>query len=598
MCITLVMKASPSVQPTAHPTTAAQTVDWEAAPFSREPALISRAEEIELRAQANFWKAQHQHATQTIARLEQEALLKDATIKDLRNRLFGKKSEKDPASSEAYRSQLTPLTSIPGGAESGQSTSATRPRGQQPGRPGHGRTPPSPNLPVAEELIEWDGAGHCCPNCGLPPLPCAALDEVSDIKEVEVKAFIRRVRRKAYVPGCRCSGLPPICIAPPVPRLIPRSPYGVSFWVDLLVSKFHYHQPIHRRLRDLRDQGMPVSPGTVAGDLQALVPLFQPLIEALYCHQMGEPLFNGDESRWEVFVQVDGKSGSRWYLWVFRSASVIFYSLDPSRSAAVPGAHFAGLQAQRVILVCDRYSAYKKLARLSAAILLAFCWAHVRRDFLEAGRSLPELEAWALAWKGRIGTLYHLNRQRLEHWQSELPGPQQSEAFQGHQQRLAAALEEIQAEAQRLATPEPGKGGGDEVPSALSKTARHEQRKIARSLLNHWDGLRLFLDHPEVPMDNNRAENAIRGPVTGRKNYYGSGSLLSAELAATQFSLFQTLALWDIPVRPWLTRYLQACAENGGQPPADISPFLPWSLAATPRDTMRRPPPTPSNDSS
>ena len=71
--------------------------------------------------------------------------------------------------------------------------------------------------------------------------------------------------------------------------------------------------------------------------------------------------------------------------------------------------------------------------------------------------------------------------------------------------------------------------------------------------------------------------------MTGRKNYYGSGSLWSADLAAMLFSLFQTLVLWGIPLRPWLQTYLQACAENGGRAPADITPFLPWSLAEAPR---------------
>jgi len=41
-------------------------------------------------------------------------------------------------------------------------------------------------------------------------------------------------------------------------------------------------------------------------------------------------------------------------------------------------------------------------------------------------------------------------------------------------------------------------------------------------------------------MDNNRAENKIRIPVTGRKNYYGSGSLWSAQLAATLFSILHS----------------------------------------------------------
>ncbi|NNF97536.1 MAG: transposase [Halobacteria archaeon] len=77
----------------------------------------------------------------------------------------------------------------------------------------------------------------------------------------------------------------------------------------------------------------------------------------------------------------------------------------------------------------------------------------------------------------------------------------------------------------------------------LSKSAQAQQKKVCQSLLDHWSGLTLFVAHPEVPMDNNRAENTIRNPVTGRKNYYGSASLWSAELAATQFSILQTLVV-------------------------------------------------------
>ena len=65
-------------------------------------------------------------------------------------------------------------------------------------------------------------------------------------------------------------------------------------------------------------------------------------------------------------------------------------------------------------------------------------------------------------------------------------------------------------------------------------------------------------------MDNNTAERSERGPVVGRKNYYGSGSLWSGRLAAMMFSLFQTLCLWGLNPRLWLTAYLEACAQAGG----------------------------------
>ena len=65
------------------------------------------------------------------------------------------------------------------------------------------------------------------------------------------------------------------------------------------------------------------------------------------------------------------------------------------------------------MLVCDRYSAYKSLAKGCDELILAFCWAHVRRDFLKAARSWPELERWMFTWVDDIRELYRLNAARL-----------------------------------------------------------------------------------------------------------------------------------------------------------------------------------------
>ena len=81
-------------------------------------------------------------------------------------------------------------------------------------------------------------------------------------------------------------------------------------------------------------------------------------------------------------------------------------------------------------------------------------------------------------------------------------------------------------------------------------------------------------------MDINVAERDHRTPVVARKNFYGSGSPWSGALAATMFSLLMTMRLWGINPRTWLTAYLDACAANGRQPPADLSVFLPWAMDA------------------
>jgi hypothetical protein len=112
-------------------------------------------------------------------------------------------------------------------------------------------------------------------------------------------------------------------------------------------------------------------------------------------------------------------------------------------------------------------------------------------------------------------------------------------------------------------------------------------QKVLQSMTRHWAGLSVFVRHSEVPMDNNMAERDMRGPVVGRKNFFGSGALWSGQLAATLYGLFATLKLHNINARTWMLAYLQACAGNGGQPPKDLSSFLPWSMDEARLQVMR-----------
>jgi transposase len=136
-----------------------------------------------------------------------------------------------------------------------------------------------------------------------------------------------------------------------------------------------------------------------------------------------------------------------------------------------------------------------------------------------------------------------------------------------------------------------GEGAASAPGADLSKSARTKRKKVLASLLEHWSGLTLFVEHPEAPMDNNLGENSIRTPVNGRKNYYGSGSICSAQFAAMLFAILQTLVLWGINPRHWLSCYLSACAENGASAPQDIAAFLPWSMDEARRAALSRPAP-------
>ena len=110
--------------------------------------------------------------------------------------------------------------------------------------------------------------------------------------------------------------------------------------------------------------------------------------------------------------------------------------------------------------------------------------------------------------------------------------------------------------------------------------------KVIATLSNEWDGLARHQDLPQLPLDNNTAERALRTPVIGRKNFYGSGAEWAAHLAADVWTVTATAARHDIEPLSLLTGYLHECARNGGTAPAG----RPGPLPAL--DTSRTRPPS------
>ena len=461
-------------------------------PFSQNIVQLTQAEHIELKWNGNYWKRQHAQLKKQNEELKQELELAHAKIRDLEQRLYGKKSEKGTTR------QDTPP---------GDRCASSRSRGQQKGSQGHGRTP-RPDLPVVEEERDVTPEDKKCCICGKA-YALLAHTEDSRIIEVQVKAHVRLIRRKMYSQGCECDGVPGLITAPPAPRLIAKSATGISIWTEVLLNKFLFSRATYNLCTDYSYRGLPIAPGTLTGGLKRITPLFSPLVAQLVEKQLTEQLFHNDETGWKVFETIEGKVGYRWYLWVTQSPSVVYYAMAPSRSGDIPIDHFSGLDKslEQVIVVCDRYSGYKRLARENAVIVLAFCWAHVRRDFLDAAKSWPDLEEWMFGWVEMIAELYSLNAQRLEQWDEALAFEDQTPAFMQRHQALVQAIEKMD----------------EYCDTELEKQGLHgAQRDVLNSLKNHWSGLTVFVHNPQVPMDNNTAERRMRNPGMGRKNYYGS----------------------------------------------------------------------------
>jgi transposase len=519
-------------------------------------------------AQLKEQLAQHQLAlTARQQRREAELLQRiadlEAEVRLLKQRLYGR-------SCESHHTPNT-LAHDPTTADAADTTVAPtppprRPRGQQRGRPGHGRRPYD-HLPVSHETTDLPPEQRHCSRCGRPFAPCGSEPHPTPVIEVTIRAHRRLIRRRRYRPTCACGAHPALLTAPAPPRLIPHSALGVSVWVLVLLDKYAFYRPTHRLLDQLRLQGLDLAQGTLTDGLQRLLPLLQPVYEALRAHNQQQQHWHGDETRWQVFATVEGKVGYLWYLWLMLSAEAAVFVLAAGRAHDVPE-ETLGSEARGIFNV-DRYTAYPAMKQVKEGqIILALCWAHQRRDFLEAERSRPELNAWASAWLARIGNLYQLNAARLRVGQQDAP------AYAVADGQLRGAV----AEMERVAAAELAQA---ELAPAC--------RKVLESMQVHWAGLTVFVEHPEVPMDNNAAERAERGPVVGRKNYYGSGAVWAGQLAAVMFSVFETLRLWGLNAQQWLTSYLTACAEQGGQAVPELRRWLPWRMTEAERAQWKLP---------
>jgi transposase len=510
-----------------------------------------RRENLELRQQAGYWQRMHARATQRLEEMHQELALLRGEIRQLKADLFGRKSEKQSRKDRSNRLP-DPLETAP---------RPQRQRGQQPDRPAPRRRDYA-HLPERIQEVPLPPEQCYCPDCGKRLKVRADTEDAGQI-EIEVLVYRRVWRRRRYETTCACGGKTRVCTAPVPPKVIAKGLYGTSLWVEILVDKFYSQQPVERLLEQLRLHGLDLAAGTVADGLRRLEPLFGPVYEALK-ERNGQAFYRqADETRWYVFVEHEGKSNPCWWLWAFLGEDSVVYCLDPSRSHTVPEEYYPDDGAGSLLV--DRLSSYKAMAQVkSGLILLAWCWAHVRRDFVRVGKGFPEFKDWALAWLRRIHELYRLNRERLAVQRNKAKRAKADRALR----RTVVALEQ-----QRDA-------------ELADRQLRLPCRQVLESLQEHWAGLTRFVDDPRIPMDNNASERRLRNPALGRKNYYGSGSLWSGRLAAMLFSIFATLKMGQVNPRRWLEWYLDRCAQQGGQAPADIQPFLPWNLSPEQRHTL------------
>lgn len=519
---------------------------------------------------AEYWRVEAKRlsgdlvaARARTAELEALVGVLKAKVATLTKLIFGASSEKKP------KHRAKPAAPGPG-AGTGTGGCGRRRRGQQPGSRGHGRRDYS-GLDTEEEIHDVPAQERACPDCG------AAYVAFGEERSEQVDWVVRIVRivhrRRRYRRSCGCA-VPGVLVGPVPPKPIAKGRFTARFLARVVVDKYVLGRPLERIVSALSHDGAAVAPGTLVGNLKAVSALLAPLAGAIGARNGAAGHLHVDETSWSVFEAVADKANNRWWLWVFVGPDTTVFTIAPSRSTKVLTSHLGievdagSLAAGRsLVLSSDFFSVYQSLATVEGVDPL-YCWAHIRRYFIRAGDAHKELAAWTAAWLERIGALYGAHRALAAARVGSACHRRAAEAF-------TAALGAIDA-ARTLQT---------SSPELLHPAAA----KVLATLDHEWEGLARHRELPELPLDNNAAERALRGPVVGRKNYYGSGSVWAAELSGRVWTITATAARAGCNPLTYLCAYLDACATAGGRPPPPevLARFLPWAASAADLDAWR-----------
>ena len=397
---------------------------------------------------------------------------------------------------------------------------------------------PQPNLQLESRDEELDEADRMCPACGgdLSELPGQfETTEMIDVVEVEYRRV--QVRQKKY--RCGCGG----CVetAPPAERAVKGGRYSLDFGLKVALDKYLYHLPLARQTRILLGRGVVVGRNTLWDQLDSLADELAPVAKAIIEAILAQPVIGLDQTGWPNLEK--GRKRKKWQMWCLTAPGLVAHLIRGDKSLATFQRVTEGFEGT---VVCDMMSTHTAAARASPGIVLAACWAHVRRKFAEAEADFP------LARVGlkMIRELYDIDAE------AEAEAEAEEQLAQLRASRSREVLERLHAWLSVTVLPK---------TTSLGKAVRYA--------LGHWEQLTRFASDPAVPLDNNATERALRGPVVGRRNHFGSKSRRGTQVAAIYYTLLESAKLAGVNERDYLRAAVVARRQGLTLLPADFASF-------------------------
>ncbi len=373
-----------------------------------------------------------------------------------------------------------------------------------------------------------------CPSCpGAPALKSVGATESGVIEFV--RAHLRRRVYRRETLACACGHI----VAAPAPlRFGDKGQFGVGLVAHLVVAKVAHAIPQNRLLQAYSELGLDLPRQTACDLLHRAATMLTPLYDAALALVPAAVDVQADETS----MRQHDRAGKA-YLWVFLTPDLTVYRYATTRSGSVPSEVLGDSEGR---LLVDAYTAYNAVTSTGRR-QRAGCWAHARRKFFEQ-RAHPETAAVL----GLISALY-----RVEHDAkvADLLGSEAHLALRTARSRPIMALIYRWARMHR---------------------ARHEPRSaLGRAiayLIKHRAALTLCMRHPTLPLDNNRAERALRRAAMGRANFLFVGHEDSGHRHAVLYTLINSCQQHGVNPVDYLTDVLTRIDDHPARQIEDLLP--------------------------
>jgi transposase len=413
--------------------------------------------------------------------------------------------------------------------------------------PGRQELPAS--LPRVENIVACTPEQCVCKSCGKDKAVIGyEQSEQLDVKPAEYIVVVTR-REKRACKGCADG----VSTAPLPDRIVEKGLVSDQLVINTLVSKYSDHLPLYRQSAILeRDAGVTISRATMDGWVMTVGGLLIPIAVAMGRELIGGGYIQADETT--VGVQTHDKSGKNHqaYLWQYgRPGGSAVFDFRMGRGREGPKQFLGQFEG---ILQTDGYIAYDHTG--GPKMVHAACWAHARRKVFDALKLNPD-DRGARQLVERIDGLFLIDAKARD------AGMERAKRHALRQERSRPLIgiireEMLAAQAERLPA------------SALGKAASYT--------LSLWHKLTRFLEHPELELSNNVAENSMRGVALGRKNWIHFGSEQAGPKVAAILSVIESCRRMNLPVREYLGSVLPGLANRSIQRVGELTPAA-WASA-------------------